>query len=192
MWSNSKRPRIDTDFHGFMDWKKIDGQLAGLPAPPRAYALARAAYETANEASLAEQRRESPIVTADDPEPQDPMEALKRDREKWLAHYEVWKAWSDRNYERLAAMGERIIAKYRVHELDALYKAAEKNLVEWAEESISTHYGARFDAVKPAFDAYRSGDLWGDCLEKFLKICFNCPADSDGKPRAANQSHATV
>lgn len=161
-----------------MDWQKIDAQLDGLPPPPRAYALALAAYEAAGEASKAEQIRETVNVCADDPEPPDPFHCGS-DLTLFHARYGAHSAWYERNKDRLHVMAERVIAKHHVRELKRLHEAAEKNLVQWAKERCQAVYGHRFALASQAWDAYEAGELYGDMREKFLKLCFNAP-----EPRA--------
>lgn len=153
---------------------KVPEGFRELPAPPRAWALAKAAYETAQEASFAEQRRVIAEITADDPEPPEPK-CTRMDHTEWTAWHEVWKAWNERNSPRWDGPIEGVIFKHKIHEYETLYKAAESVLVEYAEDRIKTHYGERYAAVKGAFDAYRENRLYGDMREKFLKICFNTP-----------------
>lgn len=156
---------------------KIPDGFDRLPAPPRAWALAKAAYETATEASFAEQRRVIAEITADDPEPTEPS-CIGRDHAEWDAWYVTWKAWNERNSPRWDGPIEAVILKHNVHDFKTLYKAAEAVLVEWAEDRIKEHYGERYAAVKGAFDAYRENRLYGDMHDKFLKICFNCPEEA--------------
>lgn len=145
-------------------WSNIEKQLEGLDAPARAFALARAAYQLADENSRAEQTTETARLTADDPEPAD----------GWRA--EGWRAWFVRSRLRLEPMSERVIAKHNVLELRKLYELAESNLVDSAEERLARKFADRFAAIAPAFEAYRDHRLYGDRREQFLKICFNCPA----------------
>ena len=137
--------------------------LDGLSAPARAYSLAKAAFEALREKNFAEQAEAARLATLDDPEPAD----------GWMAP--DWKPWHKRNEARIDAATKPVIARYP-RELEKLAKLAEENLVDYAEEQITGRYGSRAAAVKPAFKAYREGGLYGDMREKFLKICFNCPA----------------
>jgi len=141
-----------------------------MPAPARAYALAKAAYEVAHEANFAQQTAAARAATADDPEPT--WDGLTR--EDRLAAYDTWNSWHDRNRERIAAATAPIIARYP-NRLKELAAQAEKNMVEWAEDCLRQTYPGRFDAVKGAFAAYREHLLFGDMRERFIKICFNCP-----------------
>lgn len=151
---------------------KIPVELERMPAPPRAWALAKAAYETAEEASFAEQRELVREITADDPEPPEPKEV---NNEEWHAWYEVHKAWYERNNPRWQQRIDAVIARHNIDAFRKLEKAAEQNMVEWAEDRIKTHFGERYAAVKSAFEAYREGRLYGEMHDKFLKICFNFP-----------------
>ena len=149
--------------------------LNGLSAPARAYSLAKAAFEAMRERNFDEQREARRLATLDDPEPAEPPLAAEADRLPWLAWKEQHDVWSERNRERIDAATQPVIARYP-RELEKLARLAEENLVDYAEEQITGRYGTRAAAVKPALKAYREGDLYGDMREKFLKICFNCPA----------------
>lgn len=133
-----------------------------MPSPARAWALAKAAFELAHEANFAEQAAATAAATTDDPEPK---------------HWSDlgWKAWYDRNEVRIDAATKPIVARYP-NDLQQLAKLAEQNMVDWAEEQLQKQVGDRFAAVKPAFEAYRENLLFGDMRERFIKICFNCPA----------------
>ena len=152
---------------------KVPVELERMPAPPRAWALAKAAYETAREASLAEQRRVIAEITVDDPEPHSAI-GRRASRDESLANLEQWQAWFCRNKAKFEAPINAVIAKHKVLDLDELYRSAENNLVDWSEGIIKKHYGDRYAAIKGAFDAYRDGRMFGDMRDKFLKICFNC------------------
>jgi hypothetical protein len=138
-------------------------QAKDLPAPARAWALAKAAFEVAHEANFAEQAEAVRIATRYDPEPDA------------AADVKGWLAWSDRNQGKIDIATAPIVARYP-NELKRLLKLAEANMVEWAEQCIKARYRERFAAVKPAFDAYRNGQLWGEKHDQFLKICFNVDA----------------
>ena len=149
--------------------------LEGLSAPARAYSLAKAAFEAMRERNFDEQREALRLATLDDSEPVEPELKSAGDRQRWLDYHARHEAWHKRNEARIDAATRPIIARYP-RELEKLAKLAEENLVDYAEEQITGRFGSRAAAVKPAFKAYREGDLYGDMREKFLKICFNCPA----------------
>ena len=149
--------------------------LNGLSAPARAYSLAKAAFEALRERNFDEQREALRLATLDDPEPVEPELKSAGDRQPWLDYHAQHGAWHKRNEARIDAATRPVIARYP-RELEKLAKLAEENLVDYAEEQITGRYGDRAAAVKPAFQAYREGGLYGDMREKFLKICFNCPA----------------
>ena len=85
-----------------------------MPAPARAWALAKAAFETAQEANFEEQRAAVKAATADDPEPpfydQLPETATREDVRVAM---DLWRAWSDRNRARVDAATKPIVARYR-------------------------------------------------------------------------------
>jgi hypothetical protein len=149
--------------------------LEGLSVPARAYSLAKAAFEAMREKNFDEQRAALVAATADDPEPVEPELKSAGDRQRWLDYHAQHEAWHKRNEARIDAATKPVIARYP-RELEKLAKLAEENLVDYAEEQITGHFGTRAAAVKPAFKAYREGDLYGDMRKRFLKICFNCPA----------------
>ena len=122
-------------------------------------------------------------VTADDPEPKGCPFPLTHDAdltpenktdEQLNADFDAWKAWYDRNTERIDAANAPIRARYP-HKLERLLKLAEKNMVEHAALQFKVKFPDRFDSVSLAFTAYRDGDLYGEKLERFLTLCFNCP-----------------
>jgi hypothetical protein len=149
--------------------------LNGLSAPARAYSLAKAAFEAMRERNFDDQREALRLATLDDPEPVEPELKSADDRQPWLDYHAQHGAWHKRNEARIDVATRPVIARYP-RELEKLAKLAEENLVDYAEEQITGRYGSRAAAVKPAFKAYREGALYGDMREKFLKICFNCPA----------------
>ena len=148
-----------------------------LPAPVRAWALAKAAYETAQEHSFAEQRETVKRLTAHDPEPVEPPRSGENWKQAFHEYVEASQVWFERTKPIWDPAVQEIIAKYNIGALQKLERAAEANMVDWSEEQIKKHYGSRYAAVKGAFDAYREGRLYGDTHEKFLKICFNTPAN---------------
>jgi len=144
-----------------------------MPSPQRAWAIAKATFETAQEANFAEQRAASKSATADDPEP--PFDNLPKDftRAQRLAAFETWKAWSYRNGERIEAATKPIVARYP-NELKKLAQLAEQNMVQWAREQMLSAMGAeRFAQVGGAWTAYENNELFGEMRERILTICFN-------------------
>jgi hypothetical protein len=155
----------------------IESKLTGLSLPARAWALAKAAYETAREANFAEQEAAIKAATLDDPEPPepeyDPADPADRPRQgEWRAWCQERQAWRERNSERIEAALAPIVACYPTN-LKELMNRAEANLVDAAKEQARQKMGEGFFSIQPAFEAYRGKQLFGDMHERFLTICFN-------------------
>lgn len=151
--------------------------LARLDSPARTWAIAKAAFETAHESNFAEQRAAVAAATVDDPEPPEPFKAPRSNaigRNLWLAWLTKWEAWFDRTCAVREAATKPISDRYP-RELEQLAKFAEVNLVLDTETKLRARDPKRFAQIKPAFDAYRDHRLYGDQLQQFLTICFNCP-----------------
>lgn len=134
-----------------------------MPAPCRAWALAKAAFEAAHERNFAQQDARSKVLTADDPEP-----------EHWSAL--EWRPWYERNQARLDS--DPVLCELRRQypkDLRKLADAAEINMVNWASETLRRNLGARFASIEIMWTKYYANELYGDMREKFLQICFNCP-----------------